>query len=40
MKWTEKGAGVVLSLRALTLTSGRWEQFWNKLDRHGIPAAA
>ncbi len=40
MKWTEKGAGVVLSLRALALTSGRWEQFWNKLDRHGIPTAA
>jgi len=40
MKWTENGAGVVLSLRALVLTSGRWEQFWNKLDHHGIPTVA
>jgi hypothetical protein len=40
MKWTERGSGVVLSLRALVLTKGRWEQFWNKLDRHGIPAVA
>ena len=40
MKWTARGSGVVLSLRALVLTKGRWEQFWNKLDRHGIPAVA
>ena len=40
MKWTERGAGIVLSLRALVLTKGRWEQFWEKLDRHGFPVAA
>ena len=40
MKWTERGAGVVLSLRALVLTKGRWAQFWGKLNRYGIPAVA
>ena len=40
MKWTERGAGLVLSLRSLVLTKGRWKQFWDKLDRHGIPEVA
>lgn len=40
MKWTTRGAGIVLSLRSLVLTKGRWEQFWNKLDRYGFPVAA
>ena len=40
MRWKEKGAAVILSLRALVLTPSRWEQFWGKLDRHGFPAAA
>ena len=25
MKWTERGAGLVLSLRSLVLTKGRWK---------------
>jgi hypothetical protein len=40
MKWTEGGAAVVLSLRALSHTSERWEQFWSKVDRWGFPVAA
>jgi hypothetical protein len=37
MRWKEKGAAVVLSLRALVLTQTRWSQFWNKLDQYGFP---
>ena len=40
MRWKEKGASIILSLRALVLTSTRWEQFWNKLNQHGFPVAA
>jgi hypothetical protein len=36
-KWREEGAAVVLSLRALSYTAGRWEQFWAKIDRYGYP---
>ena len=38
-KWKEQGAAVVLSLRCLTYTPGRWEQFWAKVDRYGFPVA-
>src|SRR5512142_117943 len=40
MKWTEGGAAVVLSLRALSYTPERWDQFWSKVDRWGFPVAA
>ena len=40
MKWTEEGASVVLSLRALSYTSERWGQFWEKVDRWGFPVSA
>jgi hypothetical protein len=40
MKWTEGGAAVVLSLRALSYTPERWGQFWSKVDRWGFPVAA
>lgn len=36
-KWREQGAAFVLSLRALSYTPGRWEQFWSKIDRYGFP---
>lgn len=39
MRWKEKGAAMVLSLRALMLTPDRWRQFWDKLDRFGFPVA-
>src|SRR3954468_13410990 len=40
MRWTEGGAAVVLSLRALSYTPERWNQFWSKVDRWGFPVAA
>lgn len=40
MKWTEGGAAVVLSLRTLSYTPGRWDEFWSKVDRWGFPVAA
>ena len=38
-KWKEQGAAIVLSLRCLVYTPGRWEQFWAKVDRYGFPVA-
>lgn len=35
MKWKRTGAEIVLSLRALTHTKGRWSQFWAKINRYG-----
>lgn len=40
MKWNEVGAAVVLSLRTLSHSRGRWEQFWNKIDQYGFPVIA
>ena len=40
MQWKDKGAGVILSLRALSHSSGRWEQFWHKINQYGMPMAA
>jgi len=39
MRWKEKGAAAILSLRALVLTSTRWDQFWNKLNQYGFSIA-
>ena len=39
MRRKEKGAAVVLRLRALMLTPDRWRQFWEKLDQFGFPVA-
>lgn len=36
MKWKERGAGIVLSLRTLSYSQGRWSQFWSKIDRYGF----
>jgi hypothetical protein len=40
MRWKQKGASIILSLRALVLTSTRWEQFWDNLNQYGFPVAA
>jgi hypothetical protein len=40
MRWKDKGAGVILSLRALSHSSGRWEQFWQKVNQFGFPITA
>ena len=39
MRWKDKGAKIVLSLRALTNTVGRWTQFWQKIDQFGAECA-
>lgn len=39
MKWKAGGAGVVLSLRSLSYTQGRWQQFWSKISRYGFSLA-
>ena len=40
MQWKDKGAGVILSLRALAHSTGRWEQFWGKVSQCGLSMAA
>nr|MBS0022175.1 hypothetical protein [Gammaproteobacteria bacterium] len=40
MRWRERGAGIVLSLRALVLSQGRWQQLWNKIDHYDLPVCA
>jgi hypothetical protein len=37
MRWKEIGASIVLGLRALVLTTERFSQFWNKINRYGLP---
>jgi len=37
MRWKEKGAAVGLSLRSLVRSTGRWQQFWSKIDQYGFP---
>jgi hypothetical protein len=39
MKWKERGAEIALSLRTLTYTPGRWQQFWSKINRYGFTLA-
>jgi hypothetical protein len=36
MKWRERGAGIVLSLRTLSYTLGRWQQFWAHINQLGF----
>lgn len=36
MRWKNKGAQVVLSLRALVQTTRRWQQFWNRINQRGV----
>ena len=40
MKWKGPGAAAVLSVRCLTYTTGRWSQFWSRIDQYGFPVAA
>ncbi|MFZ2955925.1 MAG: hypothetical protein WA705_03395 [Candidatus Ozemobacteraceae bacterium] len=37
MRWKEEGAAAVIALRCLNKSTGRWEQFWEKIDRYGVP---
>ena len=36
MRWKDAGASIVLSLRAINHTPGRWQQFWKKVDQFGF----
>lgn len=36
MQWKNQGAKVVISLRALVQTTGRWAQFWKMIDQQGV----
>jgi hypothetical protein len=36
MKWKQQGVAVVLSLRTLSYSQGRWQQFWSKMNRYGF----
>ena len=35
MRWNQTGAKVVLSLRGIIQSTGRWLQFWNKINQYG-----
>ena len=39
MKWKEKGAAAVLSLRCINYSAGKWQQFWKKINQFGLPVA-
>ena len=38
MRWKQAGIKTVLRLRELVQTTGRWQQFWQKIDQFGVPA--
>lgn len=40
MRWKEKGAASVISLRSMAHTDCRWDQFWGKIDQYGYPVVA
>jgi hypothetical protein len=40
MKWKERGAGIILSLRSLVYSGDHWDQFWEKISQFGLPIAA
>jgi hypothetical protein len=40
MRWNERGAAAVLSVRCLTYTPERWAQVWSRIARSGFPVAA
>ena len=40
MRWAKAGASIVLTLRSLAYSEGRWNQFWKKVEQHGLSLAA
>jgi len=38
MRWKSGGMKIILSLRSLVKTKGRWNQFWDKINISGVPA--
>jgi hypothetical protein len=39
-RWVEGGAEIILILRCMNKTTGKWDQFWNKIDRYGFERCA
>lgn len=39
MKWKNKGASIVLSLRTMVYSGTHWNQFWGKISQYGFPSA-
>ena len=39
-RWNDEGATVVLTLRSLYITEGRWSQFWGKYSQYGCQLVA
>lgn len=39
MRWKQKGIKMILSLRTLVKTKGRWKEFWNKINLSGVSIA-
>ena len=37
MRWKANGIKMILSLRVLVKTKGRWNQFWEKINISGVP---
>ncbi len=37
MRWKSNGMKIILSLRTLVKTKGRWDQFWEKINISGVP---
>lgn len=37
MRWKDAGMRVILSIRTLVKTKGRWDQFWGKINNYGVP---
>lgn len=37
MRWKQKGIKMILSLRTLVKTKGRWKEFWEKVNFSGVP---
>lgn len=35
MRWKNTGAKIILSLRALVQSKGRWKQFWERINQYG-----
>ena len=40
MKWKSKGVKIVVSLRAMIKSSGKWNLFWDKINNNGVPIVA
>jgi hypothetical protein len=40
MRWARSGAQTVITLRALLLSTSRWNSLWKHIDHHGLPWAS